>query len=328
MIAPISQQEKPPSQTTAPGIPSIRWTSPGDQKKDFEKLKAALKAKTEDDKAPKTRDDQRGSSPLASDVGTRSAPGTPFSSELLLQARRFHLTRHLSSVLSPNPSGGIRKSKNMIRPPLATFVERQGATFTYEQNPLYSAKPVDKVLEVPKGDGVLDHDSGSNTAVTPETLSNSKRHATSTFLQPGKTARTGTSIKDHPSTWDHGSDQLADELAALAMEFDPDMQQQAEQEKQSRYVPDSKDMVMPPPDREDDYIYETYIRVQYDDETPHAESIATALSNIGVLVIEDDDEEFWQKYVDSDDDTEWDEEDSNGKSRCGLISVTSLTWPQ
>lgn len=277
------------------GIPTVRWTSPGDEKKDFEKLKAALRSQ-------EGKENEKASHSTTSDESSSSQPAltTPASDTTALEkARRFHLTRHLSSVLSPNASGGIRKQKLSIRPPLATFVERQSAVFSHEQNPMYQGHPVDKVLEIAQGD---------NTEASLEALSASRRHATKTFVQAGPgTAKTGTSIRDHPSTWDHQSDQLADELAALAMELDPDARPEPEPEQPTPSVPPVKDVAMSSPDGDDDYVYETYVRIQAGTETQ------PALSNVGILVIEDEDEDLWQKYVDSDDDTDWDEEDSNGE---------------
>ncbi|KIW50297.1 hypothetical protein PV05_11898 [Exophiala xenobiotica] len=304
-IAPSSLRERPtqipqPAKSSASTIPGIRWTAPGDDKKDFEKLKADLKAKED---AEATLDNKQ----TVVDTGSRSAPATPISKEKLQAARRFHLTRHLNSGLSPNAPVGIRKQKTSIRPPLATFVERRGATFSHEENPLYRGKPVDKVLDVSQTEAPED-------AKQPdlETLQASKRHATSTFLQNGsKAVRKGTSIKDHPSTWDHESDQLADELASLAMELDPIAKQEAELEKLAAARPEPKDTVMSLHEREDDYIYETYVRVPYEEEATH--SLRLSDNNIGLLVIDEEDEDLWQKYVDSDEDTDWDDEDSNAE---------------
>jgi hypothetical protein len=185
---------------------------------------------------------------------------------------------------------------------------------------MYSDKPADKVLDVPEGDRKADVvDSSGAQAPSLETLQAANRIPTSTFLQTAATSvRNGTSIRDHPSTWNYDSDQLADELAALAMELDPDVQPKPETEKPPASLPEPKDTVMSSRDHEDDYVYETYIRVRYDDETHQPLHLA---DNVGVLVIEEGDEDLWQKYVDSDDDTDWDEEDSNGESRFDLFGI-------
>jgi hypothetical protein len=168
---------------------------------------------------------------------------------------------------------------------------------------------VDKILDIAQPEP-----SGDAKPPDLETLQASKRYDTSTFLQNGsKAVRKGTSIRDHPSTWDHESDQLADELASLAMELDPIVKQESEPENIAATPPEPQDTVMSLHEGEEDFIYETYIRVPYDEETPH--SLGLSDNNIGLLVIDEDDEDLWQKYVDSDEDTDWDEEDSNGKLR-------------
>ncbi|EHY54633.1 hypothetical protein HRR83_004244 [Exophiala dermatitidis] len=312
IIAPISQREKSPAmrqptQLSIPGVPPVRWTSPGDDKKDYERLKAKLKEKADD--GAKTQE-----SLSAPTTGSLSAPPTPApaSREGPHLTRRFHLTRNLSSALSPSASGGIRKQKSSIRPPLATFVERYGASVSHEENPLYSGKPVDKLLDV-RADEAAGDNEGEKETPDAEGLEKSSRTLMNTFLQPSnRGVKKGTSIRDHPSTWDHESDQLADELAALAMELDPDIKQKAEAEHSSQPAPAPQDTKMTSQCREDDYVYETYVRVRQDDKTPDATRMVEP-NNVGILVIEDEDEEFWQKYVDSDDDTDWDSEDSNAE---------------
>ncbi|KAI1610556.1 hypothetical protein EDD36DRAFT_467616 [Exophiala viscosa] len=311
-IAPISLREKtepPPkaSPRVIPGVPTVRWTSPGDEKRDYEKLKASLKAQANTDTAGTNA---RHSQDAA--TGSQSAPATPISTESLQAARRFHLARNLSSVLSPNSSGGIRKQKSGIRPPLATFVEKHGATFSHENNPLYRGEPVDKILDTSKVGNLKNGVSEGVQDPDLETLRTSHRNATNTFLQAtAKGAKKGTSIMDHPSTWDQESDQLADELAALAMELDPEVEHKVEEQGPPTPLKNTTDTVMTSSDREDEYIYETYIRVPYDDKTQHTLDLSP--NNIGVLVITEEDEDLWLKYVDSDDDSDWDDEDSNAE---------------
>ncbi|ETI28165.1 hypothetical protein G647_00614 [Cladophialophora carrionii CBS 160.54] len=315
-IAPISQRDTTTSQTVwskppAPGVPPIRLTTLEGQKEDASTPKAAVKAKAnsgdeENHKIPGTP-----SAPASS----KSAPTTPAGSQPAHQARRFHLARHLSSVLSPHTSGGIRKSKHFIRPPLATFIERHGAVFDHEQNPLYRGQPVDKMLEVPKEENSRRTIPGEGEEPTLDTLSAFTRSPTSTFVQARpKTIRNGTSIRDHPSTWDLESDQLADELAALAMEFDPELKDKVEVEaSKERPVsppPAPRDVAMTTHSQEDGYIYETYIRVPYDGDAGDTTNLQT---DYGILVIDEEDEDLWQKYVDSEDETDWDEEDSNAE---------------
>ncbi|OAP59056.1 hypothetical protein AYL99_06354 [Fonsecaea erecta] len=315
VIAPVSQRATSSqtavwSEPPAPGVPPIRLTSLSDIKKDVERSQVSVAAKADVVREEKSKALDNASA----DGGDRPASNTSTGNETLHQARRFHLTRHLSSVLGPNASGGIRKPKNFIRPPLATFVERHVPIFSHEENPLYRDKPIDKMLDIQVDAGVGSSKPDKTTEPTLEALNASKRTVTSTFVQTGsKAARNGTSIRDHPSTWDLDSDQLADELAALAMEFDPDVQETTEAMLPT--VPPSKtqDDMMTSHDGEDDYIYETYVRVEYDAQV-HGPGTAAALhSNYGILVIDEEDEDLWQKYIDSDDDSDWDEEDSNAE---------------
>lgn len=316
VIAPVSHRNsslthavwsKPP----APGVPPIRLTSLEGSKNGLQKPNpwATLEAKSaveEEKKLPET---------VGAAVNSKSAPTTPAASRAVHQARRFYLTRHISSVLGPNPAGGIRKFKNSIRPPLATFVERQTATINQGQNSLHRDRPIDKLLDVPKDAASEGADQGGEKEPTVDTLQASKRIPTSTFIQPRpKTVRNGTSIRDDPSTWDLESDQLADELAAFALELDPEAAQRIEAEHPPPPPPPppvAQDTLMENHPRDDDYIIETYIRVPYYD----ASAAVTALqSDFGILVIDEEDEDLWQKYVDSDDESDWDEEDSNGES--------------
>ena len=320
-IAPISQQDRSSSQAVwskppAPGVPPIRLTSLEGQKKDLQVPDvAAVKAKAdgageEEHKMPKTPNE---------DTNNKSVLTTSTLSEALLPARRFHLARHISSVLGPSPAGGIRKSKSFIHPPLATFVERHGSTLDHEQSPIYPGKPVDKILDTKKAEVLDGAKLGEGNNPTLETVHTSKRHHTNTFVPPRpQKLRNGTSIRDDPSTWDLESDQLADELAALAMEFDPDLQRKVDAEPLPQPAPVPQDVLMTSHDREEDYIYETYVRIPYNGDT----TVDTDLqSNYGILVIDEEGEDLWQKYVDSEDDTDWDEEDSNGEHKSFVIAV-------
>lgn len=312
-IAPVSQRQAS-SPFIIPGIPTVRSTAPGDDVRDYAKLKATLKAKYETDSTDKDKATVKSKKEKESNLeDTRLFQKPNVIEEKLRQARRFHLAKHLSSVLNANPSGGIRKKKPYIRPPIATFVERQQAKFNHERK--YLAEPVDKVVEV-QGPQAADPDHKPDLV----TLESSKRAATNTFLMSDhRVPRTGNSITDHPSTWDHDSDQLADQLAALAMEMDPDVKEievdmSADiQAKSNLSEPETTQPLPTPFYREDDFVYETYIKVNYDDEQNHVLMSDIPDTNIGVLVIDSEDEDLWNQYAVSDDDEDWDEEDSNAE---------------
>lgn len=289
------------------GIPTVKSTIPGAETSDFAKYKAAQKG----------RDDKDATKPAIQDAEYQSSSSfTNESSSPSIQrhvsARRFHLTRDLSSSLRPNLAGGIRRSKHYLRPPLATFIEqsspRKGNTSSIHKKP-----PIDAIVEL--------NDQIASASVDHQVLTEDsivKRTQINTFQRPPSAAvRHGYSIRDDPATWDHDSDQLANELAALAFDIDPADATEPPQviaatpSKKTGGELTDKDTVM---EDDNDFVFETYIRVKYDADiqlTTPAHS-----SEIGVLVIDDENEDLWEKYVNSDnDDDEWDEEDddSNGK---------------
>jgi hypothetical protein len=182
------------------------------------------------------------------------------------------------------------------------------------------------MLEVPRDGDSRDKIPEEGKEPTLDILNASTRSPTNTFVQARpKTIRNGTSIRDHPSTWDLESDQLADELAALAMEFDPELQDKvkaAPPTERPTPPPDLQDVAKTTRDREDPYIYETYVRMPYDGDPGTTTNLQ---SNYGILVIDEEDEDLWQKYVDSEDETDWDDEDSNGELRTFNLSIYADT---
>lgn len=305
------------SKPLAPGVPPIRLTS-------LERLKDGLqnaKKAVEEDKPDTLAEEKQPDLSTPVPHAIKSAPATPVTSSDTLQGRRFHLARHISSILAPNAAGGIRKLRSSIRPPLATFVERYAVT-SRGLIPGTHDNPIDRLLDVPSNGAALNAEVIEGQEQNLDTLQASQRVPTNTFVQAQpKKVRNGTSIRDDPSTWDLESDQLADELAALAMEFDPDLEQKIEAERLAAPPPAPQDKVKPVDHWEDDYVYETYVRLPYSGEK---DMDIEAQTNFGILVIDEDVEDLWQKYVDSEDDSDWDEEDSNGKF-CSLSLLLALT---
>ena len=308
-IVPKSQQptSAPASTvTTSPqpvqdsdGIPTVRSTVPGDEISDFVKFqhqqRAALVAEKDVSNSTKV------STEITSSPSNRSLPS-------ISNARRFHLTRHLSSTYSApalrHPSVAAGRGTT-IRPPLPTFIERNDM----------QAKPQSQDINGANSGDVLEQQ-GSPT----------------TSAQPSKSVpKTGVSLDDTVQTWNRDSDQLADELAALAMEMDPDL----ENSRAPTPPPVPKPVPVSPPPlpqptthdersrREDEFIYETYMRIPVD-ATGDAMMIDVDvdIANVGVLVIDEEEEDLWQEYMESDEESEFDDEDSNGK--CSLAFV--LFW--
>jgi hypothetical protein len=131
---------------------------------------------------------------------------------------------------------------------------------------------------------------------------------------PTAPAKTGHSIKDHPSTWDHDSDQLADELAALALEISREgkapKKDERPVERPGRRTPERADIDM---DIDELCVYETYLRVPRSELSPFQEG---KINSIGTLVIGEEDEELWQTFAEDEDDSEWDEEDPDSNGMC------------
>lgn len=329
IVAPLSQLNSLPQYTrpASSGIPAVRSSAPGDDVRDYARLKEAWKARTEEQTSQPSQT-QAGAARNAAEGSSSPIPAEDRNLQQQQQPRRFHLTRNLSSV-APAP-GKIQRTKIDIRPPLATFVERRTASFKHKRNPIYQSDPVDKVIDLGQGEDGASQLVSGDQAHSLEELQSSKRAPTKSFvIAEAQSDRKGTSIQDHPSTWDHDSDQLADELAALAMELDPESRDKAaELEGQAEKTPspppvpaDSDRMVLD----DNDFVYETYIKVQHDAGQATLVDIDGWGTKIGVLVIDEEDEDLWNRYVDSDHDDDWDEEDSNGESKhfCNHCNVNA-----
>ena len=147
---------------------------------------------------------------------------------------------------------------------------------------------------------------------------------TTTFVKPVQPKKKwGTSINDHPSTWDLESDQLADELSALAMEMDEDSDS-APVEHTAATVPQQQIHAKPDVDMSDDFVYETYVRHPRNEAIIIPAVADPAQSTYGLIVIDQEDEELWQQYMEEEEDSEWDEEDSNGKRTTNALKYHAL----
>lgn len=143
---------------------------------------------------------------------------------------------------------------------------------------------------------------------------------------PKELVKTGNSIRDHPSTWNYDSDQLANELAAFALEIS-EAENSIKGGQQQRKAPARRSPEIADTDIEVDdiYVYETYLRVHRSELVPNYDENK---DSIGVLVIEEQDQELWQTFAEDEEDSGWDEEDgdSNGRSIC-LTDIRLLTLP-
>ena len=280
--------------TLIPGIPIVKSTQPGDEIKDFQRYRAAQNG----------RDDGANVNVTEVHLEPTNAAKSPTT------ARRFHLTRDLSTALRPQPSGGIRKIKSALRPHLPTFVERYETAKAYD--PLFHAEvPIDRIIRSVKRGG---HDIDPKEIIDND--SDVEKQSVQMFRRPRREAKTGRSIQDDPATWDLDSDELANELAALALDMDPDAK--ATYLSDPHYPQDEAISSARPEATEmgelDDFVYETYIRVQ---QNSVAElDVATKTKSFGYLVIDEEEEDLWEQYLreDDDEDEDWDEEDQDSNA--------------
>jgi Transcription factor Iwr1 len=319
---PLQILEKPPSISgqVKPGVPLVQATAPGDEIKDTLKLKAAHRDRLEGLRRDKT---PQGIFAEVLDE-TESTNQTKLRNGTALRrdfngARRFHLTRDNRFLLSPE-YGGIRKSKSTRKSHVAIFIEQSLATSTQRVS-ASTKSPIDRIVDF-VGKGAMENkqqQNQKNGLVQPvsDLGTISRERSIPPFVQtPAQEMRTGYSIRDPPSTWDHTSDQLADELAALALEFESADLESSNVMSTNDFELDSKDM------SDDDFIYDTYLRLPLDPGAQPYENQDAHGGKIGVLVIDEDNRDLWETYVESDNETEWDEEDadSNGLSMSSMLN--------
>jgi hypothetical protein len=285
------------STPAATGIPPIRLVSFEKQNSTQDNGQQVPGATQEaSDEQNKHSDGQNGEKPPHESSAQTSTKVKPAR-----ETRRFHLTRHISSVLSPNSAGGIRKSKHFLRPPLPTFIEK---------NP--------DMLE---------------EALTAEAASSGSKSRTKLAKSP--LPKPGTSINDDPRTWDTTSEKLAAELLALALEFDPEAK--AKVDSGEVILPSVNEPKVPPAAHKekhtetvpaasyDDYIMEIYVRMPYDTQKHDVDPNTNHANDIGILVIDEENEDLWHQYVDSEEESDWDEEDSNGACCSDMFLYQLLT---
>lgn len=277
----------PPSATSNNGIPTVRATKPGDELKPYMQTDAAL---------------------LKNSDSIPSPPDLKFREEGQ-SVRQFRLTRELS--LSSRDAAATRSNKprSLLRPHLPTFVERNEEYLRHDPR-VHAKEPKDRIVPGPQNHKEATKELQNSPGQQPNTVKELRPFIQSQKERP----KTGRSIRDSPSIWDLESDQLADELAALAVEMDPsivphrvpqpEVPEPSQQEDAGRMVVDGQE----------DYVFETYIRV-IEEQDKRIELNST----VGYLVIDEDDVELWNQYINEDDEDEddWNEEDedSNGKMK-------------
>ena len=290
------------------GIPQIRATTPGEELSDFAKLRAA---QTSQEKGSEAKSKDGLSEPSKTVSATTAIPAsTPGKASLASETRRFHLAHDLSALSRVHGSGRVSKRTNKFKPPLPTFIEAMEKAIANGNNSMQIREPIDRIVQKP-----LDTRLDAPTDET-DTTASAVSDTVPTFLKPDSSAeKVGRSINDDPSTWDITSDQLADQLAALAMEIDPGSDHSMPKVHEVALVPEpaaaTPDTHIPD---DDDFVYETYVKIDTKTSDHGGDAILVDVDvNVGVLVINEEDEELWEEYMQSDDEEDWDEEDSNGK---------------
>lgn len=220
--------------------------------------------------------------------------------------RRFHLCRGhgISHLSPPNHYSGIRKRKTARRNYLATFVERSKSSALGPELLNQIANPLGDVLQ--------------NARVKNSSDDRSAEEFHSPLRR--QVGENGRSMHDHPSTWDHDSDQLAEELAAFALGLSQnEKREEATIKTTATYHEVIEDATT---NVNEDWVYDTYVRVPIS----VAKSGENPTEGAGLLVIDEEDQELWQTFGESDNESEWDQEDPDSNGLCSLDdSGTTLT---
>lgn len=254
----------------ANGIPIVMTTSPGEERRDFERYRCIQSAKFRSLQSNGSGDSRFKSISLL--LKHQNKPPA--------ETRTFHLTRELIAGLQPRSLVGTNR-QSLLRPHLPTFIERtHDATVT-------AGLPASA-------------DTTTKNADTTPAIAEESRQV--------KGKRVAQSVHADPSTWDLESDELANQLAAIAFELDPSAKPPA---------PLPADKVIKIADRTtkiQEFVFETYVRMRTDLDM---DTEMIDANNLGYLVIGDEDEDLWEQYLKEEDDDQgdsWDEEDQDSNA--------------
>ena len=265
------------------------------------------------------------------------------------KARKFHLIRSPSSMLSPYlaPKTIAQKHRNRRKKDLAVFAENpeilrraklSGDAFRHD-----SAEPRD--IDIGNGKDTLRLEQPRKK---PNATAAERKWRTETWAKPPKTnafngnlTRTAESINEPSNQWNYESTRLAEQLQEVALEeihtgderakglsgsgqlkIKPKPPKPRQLWTESLDVVGSgKDLTMNAVnlDNDGDYVLDTYVRSSAQPADTYYDSLHDIdRSNIGILIIEDEEEEgFWEDFAeDRQSDPEWnsEEEDENGLS--------------
>ena len=296
----LRQATQPASLTAAQNaIPLVRATAPGSEVVETQAYLTAVKRSLNTDHRDTT---------TANDAPSQNPAGTANLIDHTKHAerddthrvRRFFLRRDDQDPLQPSRDAGIRK-KPADRNGSAVFMEDSSRSSRPGSRSSSSMRPIDRILN----HTAQSPNVGQGQTPSTEATSSLDNHNQSPFQKPKSgITRTGKSIRDHPSTWNHDSDQLADELAALAIGMDTDSGVGLGADIHAQNIAQSQHGL------EDEYVYETYLRI------PHSNLAVSRDSQAGVLIVEDQDQELWHELIGNDEDEMWDAEDNDSNGKC------------
>ncbi|RMD42210.1 hypothetical protein DV735_g2908, partial [Chaetothyriales sp. CBS 134920] len=315
----VSDAHRPSQPPRLDGIPSVRATAPGDEINDLKKLRSARQAQIDASSGVTVTVNASVGSVTSSPAAESACVSTNPAVVSHPQPRRFHLVSNLRGVV-PNvdPSGlfhpGDRKHHHSLRPPLATFVEQLPQSQARASSS--TEKIRDEGVQGMKLQGQPSASPGSAHTGQPRNPPSPPSNLSSAGppKQPRSPAKIGHSMYDHPDTWDLESDQLAEELAAFAMELEP---VPGQDDASTRISRDAEVKPVAAPDRmvlDDELVYDTYIRVTYEDMDLDPATVESSV-NFGILVVDEEVEDLWEEYLNegAEDEDEWDSEDSNAE---------------
>ena len=353
-IAFVNAVKETKTTTTAfplPEVPTVRITLPSE---DFNEQKNDIPRPSESTKpmAAASATVEKRQRPCEDTQPKQSRQYTHEIIASALKARKFHLVRSPSPMSSPfpGPKTIAQRHRDKRKKDLAMFAERPEIV----RKGQYSDNVLDHSSGEPRhlDDGKKrDTSQLYQPRKRPNATTTERKWRTETWTKPPKPnevngilTKTAENIHEPSSQWNYESIRLAEQLQGVALEEiraseqqvkglsgsgqlkikpKPPKPRQPRAEKST--VDGSGDNIMTDAinfDDDGDYVLDTYVRSDarpFEFSEPpnsHCDSLhGTDHDNIGILVIEDEEEALWEAFAeDEESDTEWnsEEEDENG----------------
>ena len=275
-----------------PSIPTVRATTPGEELEEQRRLKKLREQKSHPDTS----------------LGDGQAPSTekPTAGPRLQEARRFHLSK--PTTLSSNARANATQFKSHLD--LALFVERRSEP---QAQDLGTFVPVET-------EGAKDQISQQNV-VTPRKKRPKANAAEKAFIEDQRKIRTNVDSRHIEVSETSHAPASRDNVKLASAEPSARTQQILfDMVDESKGLSDMSDLKvvlddsLMDVDSQDDYVYETYIRIPRSQLVNQNDPTNKDVT-YGILVIEEEDQGLWEMYAEADEDPTWEEEDedSNGK---------------